>query len=104
MGDIQQRRRSTMVRIMSSKTGTTLPWLKPYTMGRANAEQKGCDGVLLQVKCEEELKEAIKTVMGEKKDCLSLIEVIVHKDDTSKELLGWGLRLFVANSRPPKPQ
>ncbi|KAG0467431.1 hypothetical protein HPP92_019011 [Vanilla planifolia] len=57
-----------------------------------------------RVKCEEELKEAIKTVMGEKKDCLSLIEVIVHKDDPSKELLGWGLRLSVANSRPPKSQ
>ncbi|KAG0469072.1 hypothetical protein HPP92_018400 [Vanilla planifolia] len=56
-----------------------------------------------KVQCEEELKEAIKTVMEEKKDCLSIIELIMHKDDTNKELLAWGSRISEANSRPPKP-
>ncbi|XP_009391704.2 pyruvate decarboxylase 1 [Musa acuminata AAA Group] len=57
-----------------------------------------------KVTCEEELKEAIEKVMGPKKDCLCFIEVIVHKDDTSKELLEWGSRVSAANSRPPNPQ
>ncbi|KAK1281333.1 Pyruvate decarboxylase 2 [Acorus gramineus] len=54
--------------------------------------------------CEEELVEAIKMAMGPMKDCLCFIEVIVHKDDTSKELLEWGSRVSAANSRPPNPQ
>ena len=58
----------------------------------------------LQVRCEEELIEAIETATGAKKDCLCFIEVIVHKDDTSKELLEWGSRVSAANSRPPNPQ
>ncbi|CAL9751837.1 unnamed protein product [Musa acuminata subsp. burmannicoides] len=57
-----------------------------------------------KVTCEEELKEAIETAMGAKKDCLCFIEIIVHKDDTSKELLEWGSRVSAANSRPPNPQ
>uniref|UniRef100_A0A0D6QR85 pyruvate decarboxylase n=1 Tax=Araucaria cunninghamii TaxID=56994 RepID=A0A0D6QR85_ARACU len=57
-----------------------------------------------KVKTEEELIEAIKTAQGPKKDCLCFIEVIVHKDDTSKELLEWGSRVSAANSRPPNPQ
>lgn len=57
-----------------------------------------------QVFCEEELVEAIATATGPKKDCLCFIEVIVHKDDTSKELLEWGSRVSAANSRPPNPQ
>lgn len=48
--------------------------------------------------------EAIETANGAKKDCLCFIEVIVHKDDTSKELLEWGSRVSAANSRPPNPQ
>ncbi|KAK5810327.1 hypothetical protein PVK06_025639 [Gossypium arboreum] len=57
-----------------------------------------------KVRNEEELIEAIGTATGEKKDCLCFIEVIVHKDDTSKELLEWGSRVCAANSRPPNPQ
>ncbi|KAJ0978307.1 hypothetical protein J5N97_013781 [Dioscorea zingiberensis] len=57
-----------------------------------------------KVHCEEELMEAIQMAMGSKKDCLCFIEVIVHKDDTSKELLEWGSRVSSANSRPPNPQ
>eukprot|EP01018_Ginkgo_biloba_P000833 Gb_33733 [translate_table: standard] len=53
---------------------------------------------------EEQVVEAIKTAQGPKKDCLCFIEVIVHKDDTSKELLEWGSRVSAANSRPPNPQ
>ncbi|KAL5058120.1 hypothetical protein RYX36_029724 [Vicia faba] len=57
-----------------------------------------------KVFCEEELIEAIATATGPKKDSLCFIEVIVHKDDTSKELLEWGSRVSAANSRPPNPQ
>ena len=60
--------------------------------------------LFVQVKCEEELKEAISTATESKKDCLCFIEVIVHKDDTSKELLEWGTRVSAANSRAPNPQ
>ncbi|KAK4741804.1 hypothetical protein SAY87_025392 [Trapa incisa] len=55
-----------------------------------------------QVRTEEELTEAITTASGEKKDCLCFIEVIVHKDDTSKELLEWGSRVCAANGRLPR--
>ncbi|XP_052186591.1 pyruvate decarboxylase 1-like isoform X2 [Diospyros lotus] len=57
-----------------------------------------------RVHSEEELIEAIAMATGEKKDCLCFIEVIAHKDDTSKELLEWGSRVCSANSRPPNPQ
>ncbi|CAN8257419.1 unnamed protein product [Cochlearia groenlandica] len=57
-----------------------------------------------KVRYEEELVEAIKTAITEKKDSLCFIEVIVHKDDTSKELLEWGSRVAAANGRPPNPQ
>lgn len=59
---------------------------------------------MAQVTCEEELKEAIVTATETKKDCLCFIEVIAHKDDTSKELLEWGSRVASANGRPPNPQ
>jgi len=58
----------------------------------------------VKVKTEEGVVEAIQTALGPKKDCLCFIEVIVHKDDTSKELLEWGSRVSAANSRPPNPQ
>lgn len=57
-----------------------------------------------KVRTEEELVDAIATATGEQKDSLCFIEVIVHKDDTSKELLEWGSRVSAANSRPPNPQ
>ncbi|KAI3472869.1 hypothetical protein Pfo_029941 [Paulownia fortunei] len=57
-----------------------------------------------KVRCEEELSEAIATATGAKQDCLCFIEVIAHKDDTSKELLEWGSRVSAANGRPPNPQ
>lgn len=47
--------------------------------------------------------EAIATAQKEK-DSFCFIEVIIHKDDTSKELLEWGSRVAHANSRPPNPQ
>ncbi|XP_074276961.1 pyruvate decarboxylase 2-like [Silene latifolia] len=49
---------------------------------------------LIQVFCEEELVNAIETATGPKTDCLCFIEVTVHKDDTSKELLEWGTRQY----------
>ncbi|KAF9608317.1 hypothetical protein IFM89_017217 [Coptis chinensis] len=46
-----------------------------------------------KVRYEEELVEAIETATGVKKDCLCFIEIICHKDDTSKELLEWGSKV-----------
>ncbi|KAJ0513142.1 Pyruvate decarboxylase 2 [Helianthus annuus] len=40
-----------------------------------------------KVVCEEDLIEATKTATGAKKDCFCFIEVMAHKDYTSKELL-----------------
>lgn len=60
--------------------------------------------VVKQVRTEEELTVAIAAATEEHKDSLCFIEVIVHKDDTSKELLEWGSRVSAANSRPPNPQ
>ncbi|KAL5575289.1 hypothetical protein UlMin_016988 [Ulmus minor] len=57
-----------------------------------------------KVRTEDELVEAIATATGPQKDSLCFIEVIAHKDDTSKELLEWGSRVAAANSRPPNPQ
>ncbi|XP_010924891.1 pyruvate decarboxylase 1 [Elaeis guineensis] len=57
-----------------------------------------------KVRTEEELEDAISKATGEQKDSLCFIEVMVHKDDTSKELLEWGSRVSTANSRPPNPQ
>ncbi|XP_027191883.1 pyruvate decarboxylase 1-like [Cicer arietinum] len=53
-----------------------------------------------KVHCEEELIEAISITM-EKKNCLCFIEVMSHKDDTSKELLKMGNKLAVLGGRPP---
>jgi len=59
----------------------------------------------MQVRTAEELIDAIaNATTGAYKDSLCFIEVIVHKDDTSKELLEWGSRVSAANSRPPNPQ
>ncbi|MBA0601970.1 hypothetical protein Gorai_002171 [Gossypium raimondii] len=57
-----------------------------------------------KVCCEEELIKAIERATGAMKDCLCFIEVIVHKDDTSKELLECGCRVAATNGRPPYPQ
>ncbi|KAI3957428.1 hypothetical protein MKW98_003149 [Papaver atlanticum] len=56
-----------------------------------------------KVQCEEELVEAIETETEVKKDCLCFIEIVVHRDETSKELLEWGSRVSSANNRPPNP-
>lgn len=50
---------------------------------------------------EKELAIAIKTAQH-KVDTLCFIEVICHKDDTSKELLEWGSRVSIINGRPPQ--
>ena len=60
--------------------------------------------IVHQVVNEEQLVEAIDIATGPKSDCLCFIEVVVHKDDTSKELLEWSSRVSAANSRPPNPQ
>ncbi|KAK4802799.1 hypothetical protein SAY86_001002 [Trapa natans] len=57
-----------------------------------------------KVKTEEELVEAIVAAKAPPKASLCFIEVILHKDDTSEELLKWGSRVSAANSRPPNPQ
>ncbi|KAI6675222.1 hypothetical protein NL676_003128 [Syzygium grande] len=51
-----------------------------------------------KVCCKEEVAEVIETTTGPEKDCLCFIEVIVHRDDMSKELLQFGSRVAAANS------
>lgn len=75
-----------------AKTSHKFPWVNELNY------------FIMQVRTEEELVEAIATVMGAQKDSLCFLEVQVHKDDTSKELLEWGSRVAAANSRPPNPQ
>ncbi|XP_022144024.1 pyruvate decarboxylase 1-like [Momordica charantia] len=55
-----------------------------------------------KVQTEEELMIAIETAIEDQKDSLCFIEAIVHRDDTSKELLGFGNRILAANSHSPK--
>lgn len=64
----------------------------------------GLNYFIMQVRTEEELVEAIATATEAQKNSLCFIEVLVHKDDTSKELLEWGSRVSAANCRPPNPQ
>jgi len=53
---------------------------------------------------EQELQEAIHAAETEHEDKLCFLEVIIDKNDTSKELLEWGSRVATANARPPNPQ
>jgi pyruvate decarboxylase len=55
-----------------------------------------------QVRNEDELIAAITSATTVNKDSFCFIEVICHKDDTSKELLEWGSRVSAANGRPPQ--
>ncbi|KAI5348588.1 hypothetical protein L3X38_001475 [Prunus dulcis] len=55
-----------------------------------------------KVDCEEELVEAIKTATEDKEECLCFIEVVLHRDDTSKELIQFACRL-AARSRRQNP-
>jgi pyruvate decarboxylase len=56
-----------------------------------------------KVQTEPELKAALQKAQ-EHHDKLCFIEVLVHRDDCSRELLEWGSRVASANSRPPNPQ
>lgn len=58
------------------------------------------NGISFKVNTEGELKKAINKSLKHKG--LSLIEVIIDRDDCSKELLEWGTRVASNNSRPPK--
>ncbi|VVA39549.1 PREDICTED: pyruvate [Prunus dulcis] len=52
-----------------------------------------------KVHCEEELVEAIKTATEDKEECLCFIEVVLHMDDTSKELIQFACRLAARGCR-----
>jgi pyruvate decarboxylase len=54
-----------------------------------------------RVATEGEAEDAIKQALSH--DGLSLIEVMLDKDDCSKDLLEWGARVAANNSRPPRP-
>ncbi|KAF5833070.1 pyruvate decarboxylase [Dunaliella salina] len=56
-----------------------------------------------KVKTEEQLEDAIAKATNEHKNDLCFIEVIVDRDDCSKELLEWGTRVGAANGRPHSP-
>jgi len=62
---------------------------------------KGGKGWGCRVTTEGEVEDAIKQALGH--DGLSLIEVVLDKDDCSKDLLEWGARVAASNSRPPRP-
>eukprot|EP00741_Cyanophora_paradoxa_P001692 tig00000498_g1642.t1 len=54
-----------------------------------------------RVSSEQELVEALKRAEGEP-EALAFIEVSLHPDDCSKELLEWGSRVAAANGRPDR--
>lgn len=60
---------------------------------------------LFAVRCrtESEFDAALEEAKG-REDALCFIEVVVDKDDCSKELLEWGSRVAAANGRAPNPQ
>ncbi|XP_038882334.1 pyruvate decarboxylase 2-like [Benincasa hispida] len=53
-----------------------------------------------KVHTEKELVNAIEIATGDRNDCLCFIEVIVHRDDTSKELLEFGSKIVAIGSCP----
>jgi TPP-dependent 2-oxoacid decarboxylase len=59
------------------------------------------NGWSCRVKTEGELESSIKKAMSHKGGP-SLIEVVLDRDDCSKELLEWGSRVASNNARPPK--
>ena len=59
------------------------------------------NGWSAKVRTEGDLDAAIEKALSH--DGLSLIEVIVDRDDCSKELLEWGSRVSANNGRPPLP-
>ncbi len=61
----------------------------------------GGAGWSTRVTTEGELQKAIKTALAHKGGP-SFIEVMLDRDDCSKELLEWGSRVASNNSRPPK--
>jgi pyruvate decarboxylase len=56
-------------------------------------------GLGMRARTEGELDEAVKKALSH--DGLCLIEVIIDRDDCSKELLEWGSRVSSNNGRPP---
>ncbi len=61
----------------------------------------GGNGWSTRVTTEGELQKAIKTALTHKGGP-SFIEVMLDRDDCSKELLEWGSRVASNNSRPPR--
>ncbi len=49
-----------------------------------------------------ELTAALEAAGGEAAEKLCLIEVQLHPEDCSRELLEWGARVAAYNSRPPQ--
>jgi TPP-dependent 2-oxoacid decarboxylase len=55
-----------------------------------------------QVSTERELTEALHAAFNEHKDKLCFVEVKLHPEDCSHELLEWGARIAAYNARPPQ--
>jgi TPP-dependent 2-oxoacid decarboxylase len=55
-----------------------------------------------QVTTPAELTAALEAAGGEAAEKLCLIEVQLHPEDCSRELLEWGARVAAYNSRPPQ--
>ncbi|XP_038881467.1 pyruvate decarboxylase 1-like isoform X1 [Benincasa hispida] len=92
------------VQLLYASIGWSLGATLGYAQAAPNERVVLCIGDgSFQVQTEEELVNAIETAMGDKSNCLCFIEAIVHRDDTSKELLQLGNKLAAIASRPPKP-
>jgi len=68
--------------------------MKVFNAGEGNGWSR-------RVRTEGELKEAIQIAFSNKRGP-SLIEVMLERDDCSKELLEWGSRVAANNGRPPR--
>ncbi|MAC52676.1 MAG: pyruvate decarboxylase, partial [Gimesia sp.] len=58
------------------------------------------NGFSCKARTEGELEEAIKQATAH--DGPALIEVLIHRDDCSKDLLVWGGHVAKNNGRPPR--
>ena len=63
---------------------------------------RGAFAAAAQITNVAELCAALQAVEGEAREKLCMLQVVLHPDDCSRELLEWGARLAAYNSRPPQ--
>lgn len=65
-----------------------------------NGGEQGGKLFTIKARTENEFVAALQACR-DRPDHLCFLEVAIHKEDCSKELLEWGSRVAAANSRPP---